>query len=558
MAVLRHQVRPGAYLDSIVLMQLQAALCAEPGIRDSAAVMATAANLAMLTSSAMLPARLEACGNDDLLVVVAARDADTGDAALGQVDALLARRSAPAGNDDALPPAKSLREARRRLPEATWAAVSVPGRWAAGVAREALENDLNVFLYSDNVSVQDEISLKRSAAARGRLLLGPDCGTAILGGIGFGFANDVRRGRIGLVGASGTGLQAITTQVHDLGAGVSHAIGIGGRDLSQPVAGAAALRALALLAADAATETIVLVSKPPAAAVARALVAAALGVGKPVVVCFLATAPPIASVANLTFAPGLEQAADLAVAQDAAASPSQVEDALFVGGNLRALFAGGTLAFETLAQLRLFLPVHANLALEGVEPLTDPASSCGHTVLDMGADELTVGRLHPMIDPDLRLRRLRQEAKDPSVSTLLLDVVFGSGAEADPAARLAPVIAELRAARPALEVLVLAVGTNQDVQGKSEQITRLEAAGARVYSRLSAALARVIARTVDPLCPVADTDALAAPRVINLGLESFFHSLIEQGATAVHVAWRPPASGNARMTALLAAMRSTP
>lgn len=553
-------------MDSIVLMQLQVALRAEPGIEDCSAVMATAANLTLLDASGMLPQGLGTVGADDLLLVVRAIDDLAGDAALARVDEHLSQRAAATHEDD-LPAPFSLREACRRLPDASWAAVSVPGRWAARVSREALDAGLNVFLYSDNVSVTDERALKQRAAARGRLVLGPDCGTAILGGIGFGFANRVRAGGIGLIGASGTGLQVITSRIHDLGAGISHAIGIGGRDLSRDIAGASARAALRLLASDPDTEAIVLVSKPPDSAVARTLVAAALTVTKPVVICFLGSAPPMATVANLRFAPGLEQAADLAVSLVGAAMASPPPAA--PGGALRALFVGGTLALETLAQLRIFLPLHANLSLDGVEPVDDPGTSTGHTVLDMGDDALTVGRLHPMIDPDLRLRRLRQEAADASVSTILLDVVLGAGSEADPADRLAPAIREIVAQRDDLEIIVVVIGTEDDPQGRGEQIARLEAAGAQVFARLGPALEAIVRRTVVAAAmpavgaPQAEQSLgeqalIDPPRVINVGLESFYQSFVEQGAPAVHVAWRPPAGGDTRLLALLDALASEP
>lgn len=569
---IRHRLERGAYFDSIVLMQLQTALANEPGIEDCSASMATEANLAILESSGLLPDDLEACRGDDLLIVVAAEDESAATSALEAVDAHLARgptaADGGAGLDDEMPPPASLRQARRRLPAANWAAISVPGRWAARVARQALDEELDVFLYSDNVAVDDEVALKSAAAARGRLVLGPDCGTTILGGIGFGFANHVRRGRVGLVGASGTGLQSISSRIHARGGGISHAIGVGGRDLSAAVGGASSLRALAVLAADPDTAAIVVVSKPPAGAVMRRLVRAALQVPKPVVLSFLGTAPPVPEVGNLRFASGLEAAADLAI--ESARTPMRrlADDVSPSTGFLRALFAGGTLALETLCQLRFFLTLSANLDLDGVDRLGDGATSRGHTVIDMGDDALTVGRLHPMIDPELRLRRLAAEAADPDVAVLLLDVVLGEGSEADPAARLAPVIAEAREQRgDTLEIVVLVVGTDADPQDLGAQVERLAEAGARVFTRLGDALERVVARLAsDPASRseiadrTADTETeslasrMAAPAIVNVGLERFNESFARQGAPSVHVAWRPPAGGDARLVTLLDAL----
>ena len=496
MSTLKTEVRPGAYLDSIVLMQLQAALAALPGIEDAGVVMATASNLAVLEANGLLPQKLRA-GSEDLVVALRGETAAAAEAALGQVDHLLARRRGEEGDEEYRP--RSLTQAARQLPLARWVAVSVPGRYAARVSRQALAQGRNVFLYSDNVSLDEEVDLKRTARSLGLMVLGPDCGTAHLGGAGFGFANRVRRGAVGLVAASGTGLQAIASRVHELGEGISQAIGTGGRDLSEAVGGITALQALELLGRDPRTQVLVLVSKPPSPTVAGRLLAAARAAAKPVVVYFLGQVPPTRHSEELTFAGSLEEAADLAVRQLAETfDPSTAELVLGEAGGprrwLRALFSGGTLALEAALGLRFFLsPLSSNLGLEGVFPSRDPARSHGHAILDLGADEYTVGRLHPMIDPDLRLRRLRQEAADPEVAVLLLDVVLGDGSHPDLASPLAPAIAEVRE-RGDVEVVVVVIGTDQDPQGADEQCARLEQAGARVFRGLSAALSFTAAR----------------------------------------------------------------
>ncbi|RMH18113.1 MAG: acyl-CoA synthetase FdrA [Acidobacteria bacterium] len=553
MSVVKSELRRGHYCDSIVLMQLQAALAGLPGIADSGAVMATEANRQLLASQGLLPEDAGEAGDGDLLVVVKAEDENAAERALGQIDALLARRRG--GGGEGYRP-KSLAAAVRQLPAARWASISVPGRYAAELARQALELGRNVFLYSDNVSLDDEVELKRLAAERGLLVMGPDCGTAIVGGIGLGFANRVRRGAVGLIGASGTGLQAIASRLHQLGAGVSHALGTGGRDLSAEVGGATARQALALLAGDPATRVVTLVSKPPAPAVAARLLAAARSCGKPVVIDFLGYVPPVRRIGSLHFAAGLEEAAELA-AELADGGPQRVA-ASGGEGYLRGLFAGGTLATETLLQLRLFLtPLASNAALAGVERLADPTASRGHTVLDLGADELTVGRLHPMIDPDLRLRRLRREAADPEVGLLLLDVVLGEGADPDPAASLAPAVAEIKRARPELAVVLIVVGTGDDPQDRDAQIERLSDAGAEVYDTVAGALARASEWALRPASlPAVEAGALASPpAVINAGLESFYSSLVDQGAEALQLDWRPPAGGDEKLIALLRRMR---
>jgi FdrA protein len=583
--VLRCLVRSGAYHDSVVLMRLQAALAGLAGIVDAAAVMGTPANRELLAASGMLAPEAERARPEDLLIVVKAEREAAATAALGQVDALLAMRGAAAA-DGAFRP-RTLAAAAKLLPETRWVLISVPGRYAAAVAREALELGRNVFLYSDNVPVEDEVTLKGAAREQGLLVLGPDCGTAIVGGVGFGFANRVRRGSVGLVAASGTGLQAVASGIHALGAGVSQALGTGGRDLAAEVGGATAAQAIDLLARDPETKAIVLVSKPPDPAVAASLLRQLQATGKPAVVCLVGLVPPVRRLGTVHFAAGLDAAAEKAVelAVDVAdvdehqRHPERSEGSGWGSARyLRALFSGGTLAYELLLALRpLVSPLYSNLSSSaaGVLSLPDLGRSQGHTVLDLGDDELTVGRPHPMIDNTLRLRRLRQEATDPEVAVILLDVVLGEGAHPDPAAELAPAIAAARTAAAGegrrLEVIALLVGTDEDPQGLERQAAAFGEAGARVVRTIEEAVNRWwILELGAGQGDAADRDSgeegrgaatslddlAGPPAAINVGLESFYQSLVAQGATAVQVDWRPPAGGNERLQEILARMRT--
>jgi FdrA protein len=526
----RCAVRPGSYYDSVVLMQLQRSLAALPGVLDAGVMMATPANRELLAASGLLQGDIAAGAQDLLISVKAESDAAAGEA-LARVDALLqVRRSG--GEQDFRP--RSLASALKMLPEARWVLISVPGRHAAAVADEALDHGRNVFLYSDNVPIESEVALKRKARERGLLVLGPDCGTAVIGGFGFGFANRVRRGPVGLIGASGTGLQAVMSHLHALGSGISQAIGTGGRDLSAEVGGVTALQALDLLRRDPETEVIVLISKPPAPEVAARLLGLARSAGKPVVVYFLGAPLPGRRIGNLHFAASLSEAAELAIQIPAIPAVPGVP----VSGHLRGLFSGGTLAQEVRLGLSALLPPDR------------------YQILDLGDDEYTVGRLHPMIDQDLRLRRLRQDAADPQVSLILLDVVLGEGSHADPAGELAPAIEEARSRRPELEVAALVIGTDEDPQDLRLQIETLERAGARVF--------RTAGELVDfaTQCPPGSGESgkpvpLEPVRgAINVGLESFYDSLVVQGAPAVQVEWKPPAGGNEKLAAILARMKS--
>ena len=570
------EIRAGSYYDSVVLMQLQRALAALPGVLDAGVVMGTPANRELLAQSDLLTAEIERAAPEDLVLIVRAGSAHAAQAALGKVDDLLASRRSQHGG--AYRP-KTLSGATRMAPEAEWALISVPGRYAAAVARDALSLGKNVFLYSDNVSLEDEIALKDAAATKDLLVLGPDCGTARVDGVGLGFANRVRRGRIGIVAASGTGLQAVMAGIHRLGGGVSQAYGTGGRDLSAEVRARTARQCLSRLADDPETDGIVIVSKPPAAAVAHEVLAAAAGCGKPVVVNFIGY-EETERLPGIRFARTLDETAELALSLTTPTSSKHTTKgghlpALEVHTSLRALYSGGTLANEALSLLQDTLPlVRSNVPLPGGLRLENAHCSQGHTVVDLGGDEFTVGRLHPMLDNELRIRRLLQEARDPEAGLILLDVVLGDGAHPDPASELAPAIAEAITLAAGdgkrLPVVAAVIGTDADPQGLGRQINQLEEVGAFVFIRHDDAVRAVAdsfaGRTGD--YPVSTQERVPAMQTaqqeppistpftaINIGLESFADSLRAQGAEVVQLDWRPPAGGDERMANLLARLR---
>ena len=400
-------------------------------------------------------------------------------------------------------PGRSPRAAE--LGTANLALISTPGTYATAEAIKALKLGLNVFLFSDNVPVEDEIELKTMARARGLLVMGPDCGTAILDGVPLGFANAVRRGTIGLVGASGTGLQQVSCLIDRYGAGVSQAIGVGGRDLDERVGGAMMLAALERLAADPGTELIVLISKPPSASVAERVLAAAAAVGKPVIVNFLGGDPDAVTAAGSIPAATFEAAATIASAMalgdtvpaDDGLAPATVpaNDVREARAELdpgqwriRGLYSGGSLAGEAKLVLR------ASLGADAAKR---------HEIVDLGDDEYTVGRPHPMIDPRLRNEHLEAAAGDPSTAVILLDVVLGYGSNPDPAGALASAIRAARAdaAREGRRFAVVAsvCGTSGDPQDLGAQEARLAEVGvilAPSNARAAALAARIVAPAV--------------------------------------------------------------
>jgi FdrA protein len=557
-----YEIRSGAYYDSVVLMQLQRALIDLPGVLDAGVVMATTANLELLSQSQLLPEDLGSASPEDLLIVVQGESEEKALEGLGQVDRLLTeRRSA----DEIGFNPRSLEAAVKMQPDSKWVLISVPGRYAARVTQDALKLGLHVFLYSDNVTLEDEINLKERAAEKGLFVMGPDCGTAIIQGIGLGFANRVRTGPIGLIGASGTGLQAITSRIHNLGGGISHAIGTGGRDLKHEVGGITASQALEVLGRDPDTKVIVLVSKPPDPEVASRLLKQAQEIGKPVVVQFMGFAAPAQQMENIHFARNFDEAADQALQLsqgEKEIGERDVRENLPGEGRrfIRGLFSGGSLANEALRVLQLTTyPLFSNIPLTESQRLSDSLRSQANTILDLGEDEFTVGRLHPMMDNTLRLRRIRQEALDPEVAVILLDIVLGEGAHIDPAGELAPMIAEMREESP-VEFVAVLVGTEDDPQGLESQQKRLEEVGVRVFHSVIEAVRYITTRikfaTETKPPPVSLEDLIGPLSVINVGLEGFYTSLIDQGASAVHVEWRPPAGGDEKLQSILEKMRS--
>ena len=576
MSSIKTEIRSGAYYDSVILMQLQRSLADLPTVIDAGVVMGTEANKDLLEQSGLLVDEIKGAKADDLVIVIKAENEKAARKALEQVDDLVAaRRSRDAVDQEFLP--KSQESAAKLLPDAKWTLISVPGRYAAGVSREALRLGTHVFLYSDNVSLEEEIELKKIGAEKGLLVMGPDCGTAIINGIGLGFANQVRRGSIGMVAASGTGLQQVSVRIHQLGRGLTHALGTGGRDLTSQVGGLTARMGLELLDRDPETKVIVLVSKPPDPGAADGIINFARGLSKPVVINFIGYGSNLHQIDNLHFTTTFDETAGAAVKLADDSKLAQKEEDLpldqFDSGQryLRGLFSGGTLAYEALLILDYYLPaVYSNVPINKEYRLKNSLVSQGHTIVDLGEDEFTVGRLHPMMDHELRIRRLEAESEDPETALILLDVVLGYGSHPDPAAELVPAIktalSKAKKAGRYLEVVTVISGTDADPQDMKSQEEQFLKAGTHVFHSNDAAV-RYAGRLVRALegnkdqknresfKPV-DLESLTGEfSAINVGLESFTESLLAQNVGAVQVDWKPAAGGDADLMALLEKMK---
>ncbi len=489
MQQVRSLVISGTYRDSVFLMKLSSQAREQSGARQISAMMATPRNKDLFACSGLLTAEIENARPDDLAVAI---EADPGIFALaeGVVRELLGDPAGPATLSTANPRPKSVAQAADRLPGANLALVSVAGDYAKYEAVQALEAGLDVFLYSDNIGVADELILKTLARRKGLLVMGPDCGTAIVDDIPVGFANRVRRGFVGIVGASGSGIQETGCLLDRCGLGVSSAYGTGKRDFTDAIGGLAARTALERLAADPGTQCIVVIGQAPGPKTRRALAKLYRDLGKPVFVRYLGVrdhSPEDA--AGIPHAANLRELVTMTVAGVASLLDTSELDlpnppaGRVAPGWLRGVFSGGTFCHEAaeIAAARFGRDVHSNIDVPGARRLDGALPSAGHTFLDMGADQFTIGRPHPLIHPEAKMARLSAELCDPAVAVVLTDIILGCGVGPNPAAMLVKAIDEAasRTRGKSREKAVIAsvCGTEGDSPNRSSQIALLEEAG---------------------------------------------------------------------------------
>lgn len=483
MSANRVRAHADTYVDSVRLMTAVRAMQGGHGVERAFALMGTPANVVVLKGEGFVDPSLSSVkANDLILAVRAASDADA-EAAVAAGEAAL-QTAAPSEREETAR-LRTLEEAVATLAGANVAVVSVPGAFAALETHKALSAGLHTLLFSDNVSLEDEAVLKERASDLGLFVMGPGAGTAMLGGVGLAFANAVRRGSVGIVAAAGTGAQEVMTLLHRWKAGVTDLIGIGGRDLTERVGGRMAEMALGAFYADPRVHAVLLVSKPPSRSVARKLVE---GLGaKPTVIALLGLEGDLRVPDGVRVARTLEEAALLTLDAVGLARPvraagirAEVESAI---GRLpeertavRGLFSGGTLCYESMVVLSAHLgPIHSNTPLRDGWGL--PAPEGAHLCLDLGEEEYTRGRPHPMFDPEARAQMILEQARDPSAAVIVIDVVLGFGAHADPASVLAPVCAEATALPGGPVVVAYVLGTDLDPQGLDGQRRRFAEAG---------------------------------------------------------------------------------
>ncbi len=490
--------RKNQYYDSVYLMGVNKRLSEIDGVQQAAVLMGSEKNKELLVNMGIQDEEVDAAKPNDLIVAVIALTTEKVSNVLTHIDEWFTQGEGRSRSEIL----HRLEDGIALKPKANLVVISIPGEHAAREARKALEAGLNVFMFSDNVSIDDELKLKLLARQRGLLVMGPDCGTAFIQGVGIGFANAVRRGSIGVIGAAGTGLQEFTCQVHNAGLGISHAIGTGSHDLSDKVGGITTFDAIDRLEADPNTRVITIISKPLSPQIMSRLVQRLKACRKPIVGCFLGTRmEQTDGKTDFQYARTIDEATSLAVKnaggvydlQQGVLSIEELEQASIVRCQwgtkqkfLRGVFAGGTFCYQSQQIFQdAHIPIYSNAPFESKYQLADPNCSFGHTMVDMGEDYFTLGKPHPMIDSTLRKQRILAEAKDPQAAILLLDFILGYNVSANPVGELLDAIREAQEAalrRGGLLTVVASVcGTEGDQPEKTMQITLLQESGVIVF-----------------------------------------------------------------------------
>lgn len=575
-------IKENSYQDSVNLMLLTNKISTLDGVEQASIMMGTPANKDIFHNTAMYTDELDKAGPNDMCIVIKTDSQEHVSEVLDTIEAEL-KNQAVSSNKQEFQSVRTWDKALQALPNANLALISVPGQYAAEEAGQALDRGLHAFIFSDNVDVQDELRLKQKAHDKGLLVMGPDCGTGIVSGVPVAFANVVQQGNIGVIGASGTGIQEVTTLIDRLGSGVSQAIGTGGRDLSEPIGAITMLDAIQGLEHHKATEVIVVISKPPAIEVRNQVVRLLHRISKPVVAIFVGEEPETHE-GTVHYAYTLEETAMIAVDLSKGREVRANYNKLNVEvpqtklapeqTTIKGLYSGGTLAYEAAVLISKGLELGQLIHEDGYM-----LKAKGHEVIDLGDDKYTQGKPHPMIDPETRIHYIEQAAQDKSTAIIMLDVVLGYGSHEDMAGALLPVIektqSEAAAQGKSLYFVAAVCGTEQDPQNYQEQKAKLERAGVIVKDSNNQAVRTALAMMGIQLqdkdksfIPAVQTEQgninvsesivkllSGKPEVVNVGLKKFVNAVTSHGGNAVHFDWRPIAGGNEKMRKILSLLK---
>ncbi len=576
-------VKQNSYQDSVNLMLLTNKISTMEGINKVQIMMGTPANKDILKAADLYTEELEGAASNDMCIVVDTDSDEKIQEVLEEVDNYLSNQ-AISGSKETFETVRSWDKATTALPDANLAIISTPGQYAAEEAEKAIDRDMHVLIFSDNVSIEDERRIKEKAHEKGLLVMGPDCGTAVVSGVPLAFANVMKTGKIGVIGASGTGIQEVTTEIDRLGAGVSHAIGTGGRDLNDKIGAITMLDGIKALAQHSQTEVITLISKPPAKEVRDEVVNLLQSLSKPVVAIFLGEEPHNHE-GNVYYANTLEETAAIAV--DLVKGNTIKPNYNTLQGEvpavelkpeqktIKGLYSGGTLGYEAATLISRGI----NYDNTGEHEEGYLLNANGFEVIDLGDDIYTQGKPHPMIDPETRVQYFQKAAQDESTAIILFDVVLGYGSHEDMAGALIPGIEKIQKEAQAngknIYFLATVCGTDQDPQGIDEQKAKLEKAGvilrdsnnqavltalAMLDIQIEEVQKEVVAAKETATAEITVSEAIEKlltekPSVVNVGLKKFTEAITANGGRVVQYDWRPVAGGNPRMRKILSVLR---
>ncbi len=546
-------IKKGSFQDSVSLMLISKKLSNLDEVDEVSVMMGTPANKSLLTATGFWSDNFNDATPNDICVAIKTNDdsADVVELISQQLEDALKNIAQAQQGGAKLLKARRLASATKKLSDANLVLISIAGEYAAELADRALDDNKNVMIFSDNVSIEDEIRLKTKAAEKDLIVMGPDCGTAFIAGAPLAFSNVIPKGNIGVIGASGTGIQEVVSQIALLNQGITQAIGLGGRDLSLEVGGISALTALKMLAADPETQVITFISKPPAESVREKVISVMKLIDKPVVALFLGSKIDKPKDDNIYFARTLDEAARLAcLLSPVEAIASNLPN--LANKTITGLYTGGTLASEAA----MLLAEELNLTTSHHHDKGVMLEQNGHKIIDLGDDFYTVGKPHPMIDPSIREDEIAQLGNKPDVGVLLIDLVIGYGANADPAESVISGYQKACAKRDdnhPLIAIATVTGSEQDPQCRSKQIEALKSANIVVMNNLPEAilLAKKLITTNKSANLVKPYPLLSHISVINAGLRGFAEDLQASNIPVVHYQWAPIAGGNKRLAAIL-------
>ncbi|WP_346664294.1 acyl-CoA synthetase FdrA [uncultured Merdimonas sp.] len=581
--MLKTVVKKGSYHDSVVLMLLTNQISTIEGVKKVSIMMATPANKDIYRQSGLATEELEAASANDLVIVADIDDDSLLDTIEAEMEEFFKKQSTESADKKGAESVKSWEKALAKQPDANLAVISIPGAYAALEADRALDEGLNVFMFSDNVTLEDEVKLKNKAHEKGLAVMGPDCGTGIIQSVPIAFTNNVAPGSIGIIGASGTGIQELTTIIDRLGEGVTNAIGIGGRDLNAAVGGITMMDMIDAMEDDDAVKVLVIVSKPPAKEVRDKIAARLSNFSKPIVTLFVGEKPEYHEE-NFYHAYTLDEAARLAVGlvrgEEIPEASVEVDESSFYKAEdkktIKAYYSGGTLANEAAMLIKDAMDVKVPPEdIEGYMLQLD-----GNVVVDLGDDAYTQGKPHPMIDPAKRIECMQEAVDDESTGAVLFDIMLGYGSHADMAGALLPTIKELmaKAEGQGRKVFFVATvcGTRRDFQGYDDAVNKLKEAGVIVCENNKLACRTAIraigrdfnepAKEIRPKQVVdfpkaAPSEKLRQllsekPKIINIGLKSFAEVVEQFGCEVVQYDWMPPAGGDVKLIKVLNFLRN--